>query len=318
MRSPEPVGTVIQKTLGRRGLLPKARRFQVFSLWPRVVGDIALNARPRRLDGDVLYVSTSSSMWAQELSMMRRRIISEINKGLGGDYIKDIRFSEHLWGTTGNFWSNESDNLQAKEYTEFLARTDLLSKPELARFETFLGEEHDARLSFTFQKFAVTMEKRKKYLVKKGYEKCSTCGYMYRPERKCPNCQAREEFYSHRRIISILEKHPEMSSVTLSVSTGISEKAQLERAREELDARWYRVAQNAFFRAGSGKLARHEKAQLRDVVMKLAMLRTGKPEHELTPQDINKAVGKRFSFVFEEKRGRRQAVFLPGKKYKGL
>ncbi len=81
MARPEFLGNVLQRSLDGMGLLPKARRFQVFALWPRIVGDIALNARPRRVDGDVLYVATSSSMWAQELSMMRRRIISGDKQG---------------------------------------------------------------------------------------------------------------------------------------------------------------------------------------------------------------------------------------------
>ena len=37
------------------GLLPKAKRFLCFGR-ARIVGDIARNARPRRIDGDVLYV----------------------------------------------------------------------------------------------------------------------------------------------------------------------------------------------------------------------------------------------------------------------
>ncbi|MGI6164062.1 MAG: DciA family protein [Bacillota bacterium] len=306
MARPEIVGNVLQRSLDGMGLLPKARRFQVFALWPRIVGDIALNARPRRVDGDVLYVATSSSMWAQELSMMRRRIISEINRALGGDYLKDIRFSEHLWGITGNYSGSETDNFPDKEYREFISQPDSISRPDLSRIKLLIGGEHDSTLSFTFQKFAVTMEKRKKYLVRKGYQKCPTCGYIYQPGRKCPSCRAKEEFYNHRKIISILEKHPETSDTTLSVSTGITQRHVFERAREELDSRWYRTVISGVFKAGSGQLSGSEKAQLQGLIKKLASLRSGKPEHELTQQDLNKVLGKRFSGLLKHQRWRKK------------
>ncbi len=41
----------------RYGLYPKARRYKVFSMWPKIVGDIARYAVPRRLSGDVLFVA---------------------------------------------------------------------------------------------------------------------------------------------------------------------------------------------------------------------------------------------------------------------
>ncbi len=306
MARPEIVGNILQRSLDGMGILPKARRFQVFALWRRIVGDIALNARPRRVDGDVLYVATSSSMWAQELSMMRRKIISEINKALGGDYLKDIRFSEHLWGITGNYCSSEIDHCPDKEYREFISQPDSISTAELSRIKLLTGNKGDSILLCTFQKLAVTMEKRKKYLVRKGYEKCPTCGYIYQPGRKCPTCRAKEEFYNHRKIVSILKKHPEMSDSTLTVSTGITQAFVFQRAREELDSRWYRTVISGIFKAGSGELPAKQNAELQGLIKKLASLRTGKSGHELTQQDLSKVLAKRFLALLKHKRWRKK------------
>ena len=60
MSRPELVGNVIQQTLDKMGLLTKAKRFLVFWSWAEMVGEIARNARPRRIDGEVLYVATAS------------------------------------------------------------------------------------------------------------------------------------------------------------------------------------------------------------------------------------------------------------------
>ncbi|HHY12974.1 MAG TPA: DUF721 domain-containing protein, partial [Firmicutes bacterium] len=218
MTHPEPVSNIIKESLHNMGILTKATRFQVFWRWSRIVGDIARNAKPRRLDGDVLYVATSSSTWAQELTLMRRQIISMINKNLGGNYLKEIRFSEHLWGTTSSFSTWDIYGSSNHEYKQFMCQ-NVLSRVEMDRIQSLVSPDQDSELSFTFQRFAVTMEKRKKYLANKGFKQCPACGCLYRPGRRCPYCWAKEQNHSYNRVITILEKHPEVSDLTISVST---------------------------------------------------------------------------------------------------
>ncbi len=304
MARPELVSNVLQKSLDKMGLLPRAKRFQVFCSWRRMVGDIARNAKPRRLDGDVLYVATSSSAWAQELTLMRRGIISRINENLGGNYINDIRFSEHLWGTTDSFYDLDIYRSPDKEYKKFMSQ-DVLTQAEKQRIASLGSPGEDSRLSFTFQRFAATMEKRAKYLVKKGFRKCNTCGYLHQPERGCPYCQAKKEFYDYNRIITILEKHPETSDLTLSVMTGVKEKEILVKARQALDSRWYQTVRHVYFTAATRNLARHEQDQLHKSMVKLVSLRTGQPEYQVTQEDLDKALGKRFSALLKRRAGRR-------------
>lgn len=304
MARPELVGNLIQQSLDKMGLLPKAKRFLVFWSWARIVGDIARNARPRRIDGDVLYVATTSSAWAQELTLMRKSIISRINAHLGGNYINDIRFSEHLWGTTQDFGDPDKHGRVDKEYKRFMSQ-DVLTPDEKQRISSLAITADDSPLGSVFQRFAATMEKRKKYLLKQGFNKCDTCGYLYQPERMCPYCKVKKERNDYYRVLTVLEQHPETSDLTLAVMTGIKQKEIFAKARQTLDSRWHRELRRAYFTASTRKLAKDERARLGEVIKKLASLRTGQPGHELTQEDLDRVIGKRFSGLVKVRAGRR-------------
>jgi predicted nucleic acid-binding Zn ribbon protein len=67
-------------------------------LWPDIVGvDVAAQTRPTKITPqDVLQVSTSSGVWAQNLAFERLRILAKVN-AVWPKPLKDIHFSTHLW-----------------------------------------------------------------------------------------------------------------------------------------------------------------------------------------------------------------------------
>lgn len=297
MHNPEAVDSIMEKVLTDMDLLTRTRRYQVLYYWPKIVGDVSTHAKPRRLDGDVLFVATSSATWAQELTMMKRDIIGKLNCTLGGKYIKDIYFSEHLWDSTESSSSEEKERAERefddKEYRVFRSKNTPTVKRELAESGVFEVLQSDPRLSLTFQKFTVTMGTRQRYLLQKGYKRCPVCGYIYDPKHTCPHCKNAREYKDHQRILAALQKHPEMSDTSLSKATGITNRLQFEKARRELDSRWHDAVTNGVFKAVSGNLSKEEHGQLANLVENLVMLRTMKPAHELTEEDFKEAVGKR-------------------------
>ncbi|NLC15352.1 MAG: DUF721 domain-containing protein [Firmicutes bacterium] len=305
MSRPELVGNVIQQTLDKMGLLTKAKRFLVFWSWAEMVGEIARNARPRRIDGDVLYVATASSAWAQELTLMRKSIIQRINAYLGGNYIKDIRFSEHLWGTTQDLGDGDICGKTHEEYKRFMSG-DVLTPGEKERIDSLADTAGGSPLCSVFRSFVATMEKRQKYLLKKGLTRCNSCGCLYGPGRRCPYCKAKQELNDYHRVLAILERHPETSDLTLAVITGIREKETFAKARQTLDSRWHRELRHGYFAASTGKPAGRELARFREVAVKLASLRTGQPGHRLTAEDLEKVIGKRFASLARARPGRRR------------
>lgn len=62
--------------------------------WSQAVGEeISSRARAVRFERGVLYVEVTNSSWVQELSFLKRRIVQQLNREIGRDAVRDIRFS---------------------------------------------------------------------------------------------------------------------------------------------------------------------------------------------------------------------------------
>lgn len=70
---------------------------RVLQCWVDAVGAmVATHARPVSIQRQVLWVATSSAVWAQELSFRRQRILEKLNTQLPQPLL-DIRFSTAQW-----------------------------------------------------------------------------------------------------------------------------------------------------------------------------------------------------------------------------
>jgi Dna[CI] antecedent, DciA len=89
---PEPIGDVIAAELGRFG--PAGAMADVVAAWPEAVGPaIAANAWPARSSRDgTLVVTTSSSVWAFELTRLEQDVRARLAERLSGDPPSRLRF----------------------------------------------------------------------------------------------------------------------------------------------------------------------------------------------------------------------------------
>ena len=63
------------------------------TIWEKVVDErVARQTEAIKIRNKVLYVSTSTSTWAQELSLLKREIINKFNQTAGQEVIRDVRF----------------------------------------------------------------------------------------------------------------------------------------------------------------------------------------------------------------------------------
>jgi hypothetical protein len=271
-----PVAQVLQKSLTNLGLLKKMRRYQVFSVWPKVVGDIARHAKPRRLAGDVLYVATASSAWSQELTFMRQSILDKLKTALQGEYVREIRFSEHLWDPT------ELENGTAVDLP-------LMAKGE---GEAAMDAIPDRQLAHYAKRFCSIMARRKVYLLRKGYVRCARCGCLYpSAKRECPFCAVEREWRARRRAIAILEKAPHLPDEEVQSLIGSVCLEPVRSARRELESRCLTIARSAL--NADGKWAAVDRNEITGAIEKMAALRSLKPAADMTAHEIEKAVGKR-------------------------
>lgn len=81
----------------------------VLKCWAEVVGaGVAAHTRPQSIQRQVLWVATSSGVWAQELSFGRQRILAKLNVHLPNP-LQDIRFSTAQWQRPQNSKPDRGD-----------------------------------------------------------------------------------------------------------------------------------------------------------------------------------------------------------------
>jgi len=87
------LGTILKEFSFDKDINLKLRKFSIFNHWPEIVGkEIGNKTKPQKIFKGILYISVTSSTWANELSMMSRQLIDKINKFIGEPVIKDLRF----------------------------------------------------------------------------------------------------------------------------------------------------------------------------------------------------------------------------------
>ena len=87
------VSTAVQGALHRCNLTTKMKGYAVWGVWDQAVGEtVAQQAQPNFVRGGILFVKCSSSTWMQQLQFMKGPIRKELNRLLGKEVIKDIRF----------------------------------------------------------------------------------------------------------------------------------------------------------------------------------------------------------------------------------
>jgi predicted nucleic acid-binding Zn ribbon protein len=75
------------------GLHTKDIEFEALRHWEKIVGDrIAAHTKPLYITEGALYVLAEGSVWCQEVSYIKNRIVKELNELMGMDIVKDIRY----------------------------------------------------------------------------------------------------------------------------------------------------------------------------------------------------------------------------------
>lgn len=88
------LSSAVATALDRLGLGNKLREQLVIVKWAEVVGEtIAGISRPDRIADGILWVACKSSVWANELTLHKEHIKTELNKSVQRQVVIDIRFS---------------------------------------------------------------------------------------------------------------------------------------------------------------------------------------------------------------------------------
>ncbi len=93
MKWAEPIGKILTDVLRDLGLSKKLSEQRAVVEWSDIVGRrVAEHARALRVDNGRLFVEVDSSVWSQELTLMKRTILRQINDQIGRKAIDNIHF----------------------------------------------------------------------------------------------------------------------------------------------------------------------------------------------------------------------------------
>tara|TARA_S200000501_G_C20765578_1_gene718135 strand:- start:543 stop:818 length:276 start_codon:yes stop_codon:yes gene_type:complete len=89
----EKLNLSIKNFLTNNGLEKGVNQQKAITVWSVVVGEkIATNTKPEFVEFGVLTVKTKNSTWRNELQFKKKDIIKNLNKELGQNTIKELRF----------------------------------------------------------------------------------------------------------------------------------------------------------------------------------------------------------------------------------
>ena len=93
----ESIGNILKNFIARANIEEKIAISSIFNHWQEIVGkEISKRSKPEKLSKGVLFVSVTTSTWANELSLMSVNLLGKINSHIGKSVVKEIRFRIEL------------------------------------------------------------------------------------------------------------------------------------------------------------------------------------------------------------------------------
>lgn len=183
-----PLGDLLARSLKEMGLERKVRERQALAMWAEVVGpQIAAASSARDVRDGVMFVSCKSSAWSNELSFHKSEIVGRLNEAVGGEVIKDIRFSARGFARKSGAGADEGkahpenglESVSPTEEDEHAAR----------RVAEQVGSED---LAERIRRAVVSSRLLSEQKRREGWKTCPRCGSPYPgPQEACEHCVPR-------------------------------------------------------------------------------------------------------------------------------
>ena len=179
---------VLLSTVNGMDSARKVRESLVFAFWPRVVGEKAAEATEVEAVRDgVLFVRTRSSTWSHELTLHKERVLTNLNRLLGGRFITEIVYKAR--GISKKPRSEPETDVPSVEELDAV----VLEPAETAE----LSEKLNALESISNDRIRSVMASRldrdarlRHWRIERGWKLCFHCGSAHKTSYLiCPICR---------------------------------------------------------------------------------------------------------------------------------
>lgn len=185
-----PLQGVVDQQLKKLHLDQKVREARALVKWDQVVGpQVASATRPDFVRDGVLFVSTKSPAWANELTFHKADILRRLNEVVGGKGSKPTITDLVLRpkGTEGkkDFSSEPSDERPTQEEIDSLT----LSERDVRRIEATVGKIQNPELRARLRGTITQSEKLAAWRRANGWRPCQKCRALHDKDGElCPIC----------------------------------------------------------------------------------------------------------------------------------
>lgn len=175
----------MKTTLQELGVQGKILEQQAVAKWPQSVGpQIAASTRADAVRDGVLFVCCKSSMWSSELTLHKPDIIEKLNRAVGKDIIKDIRFTARGFRKTEEAAEVVSDTRAANLQAVAIAEEEAKAAEETAA----VCQSGD--LANRVRDAILTSKRLKELKLQEGYRPCARCSELHNGQHEiCDSCR---------------------------------------------------------------------------------------------------------------------------------
>jgi len=135
MKRPLEISALLESVFAGKPAQKRIREAKAWQFWEEAVGShIASKAAPVAFRDGTLTVRVSGSAWLQQLSLMKRDIISQLNAAIGYPLVNDLFFRQgtvHKAEDESPAVAIRKRSLSADEKKLLIERTSTVSDPEL-------------------------------------------------------------------------------------------------------------------------------------------------------------------------------------------
>lgn len=309
----ERLDRALEALIRRMGLETRLARQRVLSEWDRVVGpEIAARARPVRLSGSELVVAVEHAGWAQQLAFFKAGIIRDLNRAVGSELVRDIRFvhGRPPRRAAGNRPAAKGAAGPGPDPTGPVAGEGMPPGAEApAQVVASLGKLRDAEVRKAAARWLAAAWRRQQRARLQGWPVCTRCGCPFRPagqhaapeERVCPACRAAEEERLRRQVRALLRRepwlaYPEVETALKRAAPAGSLPRLYREERAALLAEWRSQLRACALRLRAGEspppAARHQ-------LLAYVMLRAGLPPDRLDPGTVRETLGPGLQILYD-------------------
>jgi predicted nucleic acid-binding Zn ribbon protein len=165
----------------------KVRESLAVGYWAQVVGAQASAATEAETIRDgILFVRTKSSVWSQELTLLKVHIITELNKRIGRPAVRDIVFRAKGVSKPPPTESPVLPDAGALAAIVLSEEEEAALQNDMARVETI----SDARIRSSVHQRMIYDRKLRHWQMENGWKTCTQCTALHNKESDlCPICR---------------------------------------------------------------------------------------------------------------------------------